>query len=107
MTIFFSNSEIQIYRQRRIGATNRYAMSATFTGYSMDIQPASPDRAEMVDGKYGQVYTGFIDASVSIKEGDQVLVGGLKRYSVRGVVEWTGAGLLDHKELTLVSEDGS
>lgn len=104
MTLFFNNSEITIYRQRRVGSTNRFAMSATFTGYPADIQPASRDRTEMAQGRFGKVYTAFIDANVDIKEGDQVVANGV-RYGVKGVSRWQGAGLLDHQELIIVSQD--
>lgn len=103
--MFFSNLEITIYRSRRIGATNRYAMSATFTAYEADIQPASRERVEMVSGRFGAVFTAYIDASIDIHEGDQILDNSGKRYSVKGVQIWQGAGLLDHKELVLVAQD--
>ena len=107
MTIFFKSHEIQIYRQRRIGNTNRYGMSATFTSYNADIQPESrSERLEMVQGRFGTVWTAYIDEDVNIKEGDQVVSSG-KRYSVKSVVKWDGAGLLSHQELTLVSQDGN
>lgn len=61
----------------------------------------------MVEGRFGAVYETFVDVSVSIKEGDQVVdTATNKRYSVKGVTEWDGAGMLDHKEVVLVSQDG-
>lgn len=105
MTIFFSNSSIQIYRRRRIGSTDRYSVSATFTGYSADIQPASQERTEFVQGRIGATFTAFVDASVDIKEGDQVKTQDGKVYSVKGVQRWQGAGILDHIELILTSQD--
>lgn len=105
--IYFRSHEIQIYRQRRIGSTNRYGMSATFTVYSADIQPEGlPERIEMAGSRFGSVYRGFVDTDVEIKEGDQIVSGG-KRYSVKGVQVWEQAHLLDCVELTLVSQDGS
>lgn len=108
--LFFKNHEIQIYRRRRKGSTDRYAMSATFTAYQSDIQPASPERIELVSGRFGATYTAFVDATVDIKEGDQCKItsGGMagKVFSVKGVQQWEGAGLLDHIELVLVSQDG-
>lgn len=81
-------------------------MSATFTAYSADIQPASRERIEMVDGRFGKVWTAFFDADVSLLEGDQiVIIDTGKRYSVRGVSTWAGAGLLDHIEAVIVSQD--
>lgn len=107
MTLFFTSNEIQIYRQRRIGSSNRYSMSATFTIYSADIQPeGSPERIEMAGSRFGSVYTGYLEVNVPIKEGDQVVSNG-KRYSVKGVQVWENASLLDCVELTLVSQDGN
>ena len=108
MTIYFANSTFEIHRKRRIGVTNRYSMSATLTAYSADIQPEGrPDRIEMSGGRYGTVWTAFVDTSVDIREGDEIhIIDTDKVYSVRGVVEYADASLLDHKELTLVSEDG-
>ncbi len=105
MTIFFRNSEIQIYRRRRVGSTHTYGMSATGTVWSADIQPASPQRQESIQGRFGAVFTGFVDATCDVKEGDQIHVNN-KIYSVKGVQKWQGAGLLDHIELLLTSEDG-
>ena len=106
--IYFASHEITIYRQRRKGNTDRYGMSATFTAYNADIQPESrSERLEMAGGRFGTVWTAYIDESVNIKEGDQVVDGSGKRYSVKGVVKWQGAGLLSHQELTLVSKDGN
>lgn len=105
MTLFFSNNQITIYRKRRKGSSNRWGMSATFTAYNADIQPASQERVQMVEGRFGAVYTAFVEATVDIKEGDQVVTSG-KRYAVRGVQTWSGAGLLDHLELVLVAQDG-
>ena len=108
--IFFKNHEIQIYRRRRKGSSDRYAMSATFTAYQSDIQPASQERTEFVQGRFGATYTAFVDATVDIKEGDQAhIIGGIyggKVFAVKGVQTWQGAGLLDHLELVLVSIDG-
>ncbi len=110
MTIFFANHQIQIYRRRRKGSSDRYAMSATFTAYQSDIQPASQERTEFVQGRFGATYTAFVDATVDIKEGDQarILTGPFagKLFGVKGVQTWQGAGLLDHLELVLVAQDG-
>lgn len=108
MTIFFNSVDIQIYRRRRVGSTNRYAISATLTVYQADIQPADTERLEMADGRYGTVYQTFVDPGIDIKEGDQVVdTSNGKRYSVKGITQWDGAGLLDHKEIILVSQDGN
>lgn len=109
MTLFFSNHEIQIYRRKRKGSSDRYALSATFTAYQSDIQPASQERTEFVQGRFGATFTAFVDATVDIKEGDQVhITSGIyagKVFSVKGVQIWQGAGLLDHIELVLVALD--
>jgi hypothetical protein len=104
--LFFKNHQITIYRRRRKGSTDRYALSATFTGFSADIQPASQERTEFVQGRFGATYDAYVDTSVDIKEGDQVVDEDGKRYSVKGVVSWEGAGLLDHKNIVLTSLDG-
>lgn len=108
MTIYFNTSSIEIFRKRRIGVTNRWAMSATLTSYSADIQPETrPERIEMANGRVGTLWTCFVDSSVDIREGDEVhIIDSDKVYSVKGVIEYSGANLLDHKELTLVSQDG-
>jgi len=107
MTVFFNSHDIQLYRRRRIGSTNRYGMSATLTVIQADIQPASRDRIEMVDGRFGAVWDCFMDATIDIREGDQAVdTATNKRYSVKAVNTWESAGLLDHKEIVLVSIDG-
>lgn len=105
MTVFFPSNEITIYRQRRIGGSNRFVMSATYTAYRADIQPASKERVEMFEGRFGSVFTAFLDINVDIKEGDQILTSG-KKYSVKGIQKWQGAGLLDYIEVVLVAQDG-
>lgn len=105
MTLFFKNHQIIIFRKRRISGTDRYSVSATFTAYQADIQPASQERTEFVAGRIGTTFTAFVEATVDIKEGDQVRTEDGKKYSVKGVQHWQGAGLLDHIELTLTSQD--
>lgn len=110
MTLFFANEEIQIYRKRRKGSSDRWVHSATFTAYPADIQPEAPERVEFVQGRVGATYLGFVNTDVEVKEGDQVkVIGGTfdgKRFSVKGVSHWENAGLLDSVELTLVAQDG-
>lgn len=103
----FTNATFEIFRKRRIGVTNRYAMSATLTAYQGDIQPESrPDRLQMQAGSVGSVWTAFVDTSVDIREGDEIhIIDTDKVYSVKAVIEWNG-NLQDHKELTLMSQDG-
>ena len=105
MTLFFQNHQIQIYRRRRKGTADRYAMSATFTAYPADIQPATQERIEFVQGRIGATYTAFVDTTADVKEGDQIVTEDNKRYSVKGVQHWEGAGLLDYTELVLTSQD--
>jgi hypothetical protein len=50
-------------------------------------------------------FIAFIEATVDVKEGDQIVTADGKRYSVKGIQKWQGAGLLDHIELTLTSQD--
>lgn len=80
-------------------------MSATFTAYNVDIQPASPERVAEVDGRFGAIFTAYVDIDIDIKVGDQVKIDTGKTYGVKGVQIWQGAGLLDHKELVLESQD--
>ena len=106
MTVFFRSHQITIYRRRRIGSTDRYAMSATFTTHSIDIQPAAPERVSEADGRFGALFSAWVDVDVDIKTGDQLhIVDTGKVYGVRGVQIWQGAGLLDHKELLLEARD--
>ena len=79
-------------------------MSATYTTLQSDIQPASQERVAFVDGRIGKVFTAFVDTTYDLKEGDEIRVGS-KKYAVKGVSRWQGAGLLDHQELTLTSQD--
>lgn len=110
MTLFFTNHELRVYRNRRIGSTNRYTMSATGTVLPADITPASLERTEFENSAVGKTYIGYLDSTVDVKEGDDVVVVDStdlnnKRYSVKGVSRWEGFGIVDCKELTLVSKD--
>lgn len=104
--LYFQNHELTIYRTRRKSGTDRYGLSATYTAHDVDIQPTSIERVQMLGTRYGATYDAFVASTVDIKEGDQVVDEDGKRYSVRGVAVYAGAGLLDHQELTLVSQDG-
>lgn len=108
MTLYFSSDSIEIYRRRRIGSTHRYSVSATYTAYDVDIQPETrPERLQMSAGRYGVQWVAFMSSDVNVKEGDEIrVIDTGKKYSVKGVQTWAGAGLLDHKELILVSQDG-
>lgn len=108
MTLFFANHQITIYRNRRKGTALRWGMSATFTGYDADIQPASSTRLQQFPNNFGALYSAFVDASVDIKEGDQVHTEDGKVYGVKGVQRWNDGNSLaevDHLELVLVAQD--
>lgn len=107
MTLFFRNSEIEISRRRRITNTNRFNLTVTYTAYPADIQPASNTRIQLTGGRFGASFTGFVEVNVDIKEGDQIVDGDGKKYSVQGVQKWQSAGLLDYQELILVAQDGN
>lgn len=109
-TLFFTNHDIQIYRNRRIGSNNRYTMSATGTVVPADITPASLERTEFENSAIGKTYIGYVDVDLNIKESDEVVVTdttdlNTKRFSVKSVSRWEGFGIVDCKELTLVSQD--
>lgn len=107
MTIFFNSNDVQIYRKRRVGSTNRFSMSVTLTVVQADIQPAGVQRTQMADGRFGTVYEAFMDRTIEVRENDvleDTATG--KRYAVKGIVNWAGAGMLDHQELILVAQDG-
>lgn len=104
--LYFPSHAITIRRLRSIGG-GKSNFSATFTVYAADIQPAGLDRENQIaPGRVGAVYEAFVDSGVQVREGDQIDSGGV-RYSVRAVTSWQGAGMLDHKHLILVSQDGS
>lgn len=103
MTVYFKSHQITIRRlkARGSGKTN---FSATYTVYDADIQPVSPERINLFDGRIGLTYEAWVDSELDIKEGDQLDCDGT-RYSVKGVSHYHGAGLLDHKYLILNSTD--
>lgn len=106
-TIYFNSHDLTIYRRRRRTGTDRYGLSVTLTVAAADIQPSSLERIQASDGRIGATWDAFVDNNIDIKEGDQVVdTTTNKRYSVKAVTTWSGAGLLDHKELILMSVDG-
>lgn len=108
MTLYYPNHTITIYRNRQKGSSNRYAMSATYTAYAADIQPASRQRQEMFPERWGALFSAFVDVSDDIQEGDQIITEDGKVYSVKGVQRWDGGGGfadLDHLELVLSAID--
>lgn len=102
MTLFFASHEITIRRLRQFGA-GKQNYSATFTSYSADIQPLDLARTNLIDGRLGATFQAFLDSTIDVREGDQIVSGGYT-YSVRSVIQYQGAGLLDHKELILVKQ---
>lgn len=110
MTLYFPSHSITIRRNRSLGSFNgveRFNFSATGTVAQADIQPLAVDRVQLIDGgRIGSTFQAFVDASVDIKEGDQIVSGGYT-YSVKGMSKFQGAGLLDHHELILMRESGS
>ena len=110
MALFFTNHEITVYRNRRIGSSNRYNVSATGTVIPSDITPASLERTKFENRSVGKTYLGYVEVDADVKEGDEIVVTdssdlNAKRYSVKGVSRWEGFGIVDCKELTLVSMD--
>lgn len=102
MTLFFPSHTITIRRLRPFGAAKQN-FSATYTGYSADIQPLQGARANDVGGRIGKTYEAYLDAYIDVREGDQIDDGTGVRYSVKSVSYWHGAGLLDHKYLIIES----
>lgn len=102
MTLHFPSHSITIRRLRTFGNLKQN-YSATMTAYEADIQPAGDARGDLGGGRIGAAFEAFIDATVDVREGDQLVSGGYT-YSVRGVIEYQGAGLLDHKHLMLVKQ---
>jgi len=110
VALFFTNHEITVYRNRRIGSSNRYNVSATGTVIPSDITPASLERTKFENQSVGKTYLGYVEVDADVKEGDEIVVTdssdlNAKRYSVKGVSRWEGFGIVDCKELTLVSMD--
>lgn len=108
MTLFYPNHTITIYRNRRIGVSNRWGMSATFTPYQADIQPASLGRQQLVPEHSSAIFDAFVDSSDDVREGDQIRTEDGKLYSVKGVEKWEGGGVfgdIDHLYLLLTSLD--
>ena len=105
MTLYFNTDSIIIRRQRHKSGL-RYGLSATGTVHAIDIQPMEVERTNLVGGQIGKTYDAFLDATVDIKEGDQIqVIGTNKTYSVSSVSTYESAGLLDHHALILISQD--
>lgn len=103
--IYFTNNQIIIRRQRHKSGL-RYGFSATGTVHDIDIQPMQAERINRMGGQIGKSYDAWIDSTVDVKEGDQIrVIETGKTYSVQAVSTFEGAGLLDHTQLMLVSQD--
>lgn len=104
MTIFFPADSITIRRERNFGGGLKFKFSATYTAYPADIQPVEAERVNLFGGRIGKTYEAWIDSSVDVKEGDQIVNDG-ETYSVTAVSTFQGAGLLDHTSLILIKQD--
>lgn len=103
MTIFFKTNSIEIRRERNTSGL-KFRFSATFTSYLADIQPLEESRVNLVNGRIGKTYEAYVDSSIDVKEGDQIVTGG-NIYTVQAVSTFSGAGLLDHTSLIMVKQD--
>jgi len=102
MTLYFASHSITIRRLRTFGS-NKQNYSATGTVSAADIQPLQSERGAQGQGRLGASFEAFVDASLDVREGYQVVSAGYT-YSVKGVSHYQGAGLLDHKYLILVKQ---
>lgn len=102
--IYFASHEITIRRLRQ-GSGYHQNFSATFTAYQADIQPFDIGRTIAAGGRIGTMYDCFLTPEVPIAEGDQIDASG-KRYSVKAVNRFEGAGMLDHLHCIIESQDG-
>ena len=103
MTIYFATNSIEIRRERNTSGL-KFKYSATFTTYVADIQPLEEQRTNLVDGRIGKTYEAYVDASIDVREGDQIVTSG-QIYAVQAVSTFSGAGLLDHTSLILIKQD--
>lgn len=103
MTIYFPSHTITILRYKQKTGILR-GLSATFTAYDADIQPVTDSRVDLFGGRVGKTYVAWVNPDVAVEEGDIISSGG-KRYAVRTVSTYEGAGLLDHKELIIIAQD--
>jgi hypothetical protein len=105
-SLFFPSHTFTLKRRRRIGSSDRFAVSATYSAIPADVQPADRERTDFFGGRFGQIYSGFFDISVDLKEGDMLVDATGRKFAVKGVQRWAGAGLLDHWEaaLSLINE---
>jgi len=79
--------------------------SATFTAYQADIQPATKERTEMFSGRFGQYY-GVCGYGCRREGNDQIVVTSTgKKFSVRGVQDWSVLASLTTGSLCFVAQD--
>lgn len=84
----------------------RYGFSATGTVQDIDLQPIESERINLVGGRIGKTYEGWLDSNVDIKESDQIkIIESGRIFSVKAVSTYENAGLLDHHHLILMSQD--
>lgn len=107
-TLFFPNESIIILRTR-LKSADKWAMSATFTAMDATIEPTSPERLALINGRPGHTFTGYVSTDYLIREGDRIITlnddgGRNENYEVKGVSYWQGTGILDHQEVTLTKE---
>ena len=103
--VYFASHQITIRRLRPFGAAKQN-YSATYTAYGADIQPMQGQRLNDAGGRIGKTYEAYIDPGIDIREGDQIDSDGT-RYSVKAVMYYHGAGLLDHKQLIIESQQSA
>lgn len=108
--LFFDNHSVIVYRQKRVGSTNRHTMSATGTVYAADITPAEPARDFYDNQATGKTYTCYLEVTTDVKVGDELVISDTttlnsKRFAVKGVSHWEGFGAVDCKEVTIVARD--
>lgn len=103
--LYFASEQITIRRQR-LKSGLRYGFSATGTVHDADLQPVEVERVNLIGGQIGKTYEGYLEASVDVKEGDQIKVTDTgKIFAVKSISTYEGAGLLDHHYLILISQD--
>lgn len=105
MTLFFLSHQIILRRQRQKSGL-RYAFSATGTVQDIDLQPIETERVNLVGGRIGKTYEAWIDASIDVKEGDQIkIIESSRIFTVKTISTYENAGLLDHHHLILIAQD--
>lgn len=103
--LYFPSEQIIIRRQRSKSGL-RYGFSATGTVQDLDLQPVEVERVNVLGGRIGKTYEGWLDSNVDIKEGDQIkIIDTGKIFTVKAVSTYENASLLDHHHLILISQD--